>query len=154
MELDRLDHIYRDVILDHARSPRHQEEVPDPDIQGDAINPFCGDEIHLRIKLGPHGRALRIGLQSSGCAICQASGSMLTEAIEGKSPGEMESLAARFRALMAGQPLSDGDLDSLGPLRSLAGVREYPIRIKCALLAWTALERGLEAYQRQGAPRP
>lgn len=147
MESRELDELYSEVILDHCRHPRNRDEVPAPDIQADGVNPFCGDEVHLQIALDGQGRVARVGLQGKGCSINQASGSMLTEAIAHKTLSEVEDLVRLFRAMMGGAVPADG---RLGELQALSEVRRYPVRIKCALLAWSTLEEGIEDYRRHG----
>ena len=147
MELDRLDNLYRDAILDHRRNPRNPNKLEHADVTGDAVNPFCGDEIHLQIRLDESGRVVEVGLQGEGCSINQASGSMLTESIKSKSVEEVEALSRLFRDVMQGDFPSEEQAAQMGDLQSMVGVREFPIRIKCALLAWSALEKGIEALQ-------
>ena len=152
MAFDDLDDLYRDVILDHRRNPRNSDRLSDADIVADGVNPFCGDEIHLQMALGADGRVERIGLQGLGCSINQAAGSILTESVAGKTLSEIESVSAVLNDMMHGDMPPDELLDSLGAIRSLSGVRRYPVRIKCALLAWTTLEDGIEYYRRDRAP--
>ena len=146
MELNRLDDLYREAILDHRRNPRNRERVKAPDIEGDAINPFCGDEIHLQIALDD-GRVADVGLQGEGCSINLAAGSMLTEAIRGKALDEVDALVGLFRSMMRGDAEAEAVLGSEGDLSNLAGVRDYPVRIKCALLPLSALTQGIECYK-------
>ncbi len=146
MALGNLDEIYRDdVILDHRRNPRNSGRIDDAGIFMDGVNPFCGDEIHLQIKLGPDGRVLRVGFQGEGCSINQATGSMLSEAIRGLTLDEAASLSDRFHKMMQGSEPTPEQLADLGDLGSLAKVRDFPVRIKCALLAWSTLEDGLDS---------
>ena len=149
MAFDDLDDLYRDVILDHRRNPRNSEALSDADIVADGVNPFCGDEIHLQMSIGTDGRVERIGLQGLGCSINQAAGSILTEAVAGKTLSEIESVSTVLNDMMQGQMPCDEVLASLGAIGALSGVRRYPVRIKCALLAWTTLEDGIEDYRRQ-----
>lgn len=142
-----LDEIYRDdAILDHRRNPRNAARLADADIIADGVNPFCGDEIHLQIRLDAVGRAIAVGFQGEGCSINQAAGSMLSEAVKGRTPPEMLSLADEFRRMLQSPNApSAATLESLGnDLASLSKVREFPVRIKCALLAWSTLEDGVE----------
>ena len=143
MALERLDDLYRDAILEHRRNPRNADKLEDFDTTGDAVNPFCGDEIHLQLRQDDHGRIVAVGLQGEGCSINLASGSMLTEAAIGKTPDEMRALIDWVRKLMQGDAEAEFHLSSEGDLRSLVGVREYPVRIKCALLPWSALNDAL-----------
>ena len=147
MALDRLDDLYRDAILDHRRNPRNQERLPAPDTVGDAINPFCGDEIHLQLNLNPERHIDGVGLQGEGCSINLAAGSMLTEAIQGKALDEVDALMSLFRAMMRGDADAEASLRREGDLSSLAGVRDYPVRIKCALLPLSALTQAIESYK-------
>ncbi len=144
MALDSLDEIYRDdVILDHRRNSRNPDRIDDADIVMDGVNPFCGDEIHLQIRLDSNGRVTQVGFQGEGCSINQATGSMLSEAIKGLTLDEAATLSDQFHKVMQGSQPSPEQLTSLGDLGALAKVREFPVRIKCALLAWSTLEDGL-----------
>lgn len=145
MALDDLDELYRDSILEHNRSPRHRERIEDPDLTADGVNRFCGDEIHVQISLDDEGRVAGVGLQSVGCAITQASGSMLTDAVLGKTLDEADKLSKAFQSMMQGR---DETVES--PLDTLAGVKQVPIRIKCALLAWSTLNDGIDEHRRSG----
>ena len=151
MELDELDRLYGDPILDHCRNPRNHDQLPDPDLLGASINPFCGDEVDLQIILDG-SRASPVGVQGRGCSINQASASMLSEVIEGRTIKEMESLSELFRGMMRGDEPSEHELGRLGDLGALSAVRRYPIRIKCALLAWSALEEAIERYRKGHQP--
>ncbi|MCH9039180.1 MAG: SUF system NifU family Fe-S cluster assembly protein [Chloroflexi bacterium] len=143
MALERLDDLYRDAILEHRRNPRNANKLEDFNTTGNAVNPFCGDEIHLQLKQDGQGRVIAVGLQGEGCSINQASGSMLTEAIRGKNPQEIRVLTDHVRKMMQGDPEAESLLGSEGDLPNLVGVREYPVRIKCALLPWSALDDAL-----------
>ena len=145
MTLTNLDEIYRDdAILDHRRRPRNPRRLDDADIVADGVNPFCGDEIHLQMRLDAAGRIAEVGFQGEGCSINQATGSMLSEAIKGLTPSEADALSADFHQMMqAPAPPAAARLDRLGDLAALAKVRDFPVRIKCALLAWSTLEDGL-----------
>lgn len=147
MELNRLDDLYRDAILDHRRNPRNQERLTSPDIVGDAINPFCGDEIHLQLSLDGELRISSVGLQGEGCSINLAAGSMLTEALEGKALNEVRTLVGLIRSMMRGDAEAETLLRREGDLSNLSGVRDYPVRIKCALLPLSALTQGIESYK-------
>lgn len=149
MELDRLDELYRDAILDHRRNPRNQGSLNSADITGDAINPFCGDEIHIQIALDSEGRVSQVGLRGDGCSINQATGSMISEAIKGKTVEQIDDLMGTFRKMMQGDASAEATLEKEGELQSLAGVREFPIRIKCSLLTLSALDEGLSVYRRK-----
>ena len=146
---EELDELYRELILDHYRNPRNPDPVADAQIKAEGFNPFCGDQVSLQVKLSSGGTIEGIGLQGRGCSISQASASMLTELLKGKTLDEAEAASDIFRRLMHGEPVDEADLETLGNLEALQGVRKFPIRIKCALLAWAALEEGMEEYQRQ-----
>ena len=147
MVLNRLDDLYRDAILEHRRNPRNHERLNAPDIAGDAINPFCGDEIRLQMNLDDERRICSVGLQGEGCSINLAAGSMLTEAIQGKDLPEVDTLAELIRRMMRGDAEAEALLKGEGDLCNLAGVRDYPVRIKCALLPLSALMQGIENYR-------
>ena len=143
-----LDELYREVILDHYRNPRNPDPVADAQIRAEGFNPFCGDQVSLQIKLSGSGIIESVGLQGGGCSISLASASMLTELLKGKTLDEAQAASDTFRRLMHGEPVDKADLEALGDLEVLEGVRKFPIRIKCALLCWAALEEGMEEYRR------
>ena len=147
MELDELDDLYHDVILDHRRNPRNHARPDDANLTADGVNPFCGDEIHLQIGLDGDDRISRIGLQAVGCSINQATGSMLTEALKGKTLDDAVALSDAFAKAMRAseEPTSDGT--SLGDLGTLYSVRRFPVRIKCALLAWDTFDDGIAEWR-------
>jgi len=132
------DDLYREIILDHFRSPRHKTAVDPADAVVEANNPLCGDEIDLSLRISD-GAIDAIGFQGRGCSISQASASMLCEAVSGMQPHAATALAERFRGMLTG----DGGGDGLGDLEALRGVRAYPVRVKCATLAWNALLEGI-----------
>jgi nitrogen fixation protein NifU and related proteins len=139
-----LEGLYGDVIMGHYRNPRHRNSVSDADVEAHEFNPFCGDEVTLQIKLDGEGYVTEVSSVSQGCSIIQASASMMAELMEGKSPTELIALSQLFRDLMHGKPVPDGSINELGDLEALQVVRQYPVRIKCALLPWTALEEGIK----------
>ena len=144
MALSNLDEIYRDdLILDHRRHPRNPCHLSNADIVADGVNPFCGDEIHLQIMLDDQSRVSQVGFQGEGCSINQATGSMLSEAIKGLTLTEAEDLSDSFHRMMQGPDPTQTQLAELGDLGALSKVREFPVRIKCALLAWSTLEDGV-----------
>ena len=143
---DEIDELYRDVILDHYRNPTKKASIEAPDIEYDEFNPICGDRVVLQLKL----EDTQIGeatFHGEGCSISQASASMMTELLGGKTLEEAEALSSSFRKLMRGATPSEDELAKLGDLEALQGVRKFPVRIKCALLAWSALEEGIEEYR-------
>ena len=114
----------------------------------DGVNPFCGDEIHIQIGLDEHSRVSQVGFQGEGCSINQATGSMLSEAIKGLTLTEAAALSDRFHQMMQGPVPTQAQLDQLGDLGTIAKVRGFPVRIKCALLAWSTLEDGINGRKR------
>jgi nitrogen fixation NifU-like protein len=136
--------LYQQVILDHQRSPRNFHDLHDPDRRAEGYNPLCGDRINVEIKLGESGDLEEVGFTGAGCAICTASASMMTETITGKSPADVARLSDSFRDLVTGQAEA-GDVEgTLGKLAVFAGVREFPIRVKCATLPWHTLRAALD----------
>jgi nitrogen fixation protein NifU and related proteins len=132
------DDLYREIILDHYRNPRHKAAVEQATRVVDASNPLCGDEIGLSLRVRD-GAIEAVGFTGRGCSISQASASMLCETVIGMDEGTAVSLAESFRAMLQGDPVTT----DLGDLESLRGVRAYPVRVKCATLAWNALLEGL-----------
>lgn len=141
-----LDDLYREVILDHYRSPRNKRHVDDAPIDVHRNNPLCGDDITVRVVLSEEGLARDVSFEGQGCSISQASASMLTDQLTGKSVEQIDDIVAKFRKMMAGESdeLSD---EELGDLVALKGVTKYPVRIKCAVLAWDALQEGVTQFQ-------
>lgn len=145
MVMEQLDELYRDVILDHFKSPRHCGELADAQIKAEGSNPLCGDELIFHLKLeGGHIRYVRF--HCKGCAISQAAASMLSGALEGKSMEEADRVIEAMKGLMQGRE-PDEAVD-LGDLEALAGVRKFPVRVKCAALSWNVVEQGLEDYRK------
>ena len=140
------DDLYRDIILEHFRNPRNQGKLAQPTFISHGANPFCGDELELTVRM--EGDALReILVQPKGCSISQASASMMTEAIKGKTIAQAEELARRFKAAM----LEGASLETsteMEDLQALEGVKKYPVRIKCAILSWNTLLEGLSAHHK------
>lgn len=135
-----LDDLYRDIILDHYRHPRHRGHLESPSASHEGLNPLCGDEITIEVKVDG-GRLAGIAYTGSGCSISQSSASMMTEAVEGKPVAAARHLIQEFTAMMRGG--DDADPEEMGDLEALSGVRQYPVRIKCATLAWHTLDEAL-----------
>jgi nitrogen fixation NifU-like protein len=146
-----LEDLYKEVILDHYKNPRNKRPLSGEVHSCTANNPLCGDEItvHARIE---DGRVTEVAFEGSGCSISQASASMMTEAIDGKSLPEAEALAADFRSMMEGS--RDPTEDEFGDLVALKGVVKYPVRIKCAVLAWDVLQDSLSGSGVAGGSAP
>jgi nitrogen fixation NifU-like protein len=135
-----LEELYQQVILDHSRRPRNKGEIADGiKVHGD--NPSCGDEIDLSVKFGADGGVEDLKFTGQGCAISQASASLMTLKLKGKPRAEAEALMKAFHDLVTTE-LADPP-KALGDLRLMAGVRKFPQRVKCAMLAWRALEQAL-----------
>jgi nitrogen fixation NifU-like protein len=144
---DNSDALYGDVIMEHYRSPRHRERLEHPDTETEEFNPFCGDRASLQLQLGgatgDEPVITSVSAVAEGCSIIQASASLLADGVRGRTVDAASDLSQLFRDLMQGKPLPAVALDELGELGALEVVRRYPVRIKCALLPWVALEEGL-----------
>jgi nitrogen fixation NifU-like protein len=130
--------LYQELILKHYRSAKHRGELEAPDVVVPMKNPTCGDDILLQVSFR-EGRVADVRFSGHGCAISQAAASMMSEQILGRSFEEIHALAARFREMVHGSEAAARD-KALGDLRALAGVAKLPARVKCAMLAWDALE--------------
>jgi nitrogen fixation NifU-like protein len=138
-----LDDLYRDIILDHFRSPRNKGRLDNADITVEGANPLCGDQVVLGVALEGN-RIADLRIDGHGCSISQASGSMMTEAVKGKTLVEAEQVAKAFKGMML-DGVAPSDLE-LGDLEALEGVKQYPVRIKCAILAWNTLLGALSGH--------
>jgi nitrogen fixation protein NifU and related proteins len=135
--------LYQELILEHNRKPRNFREMADADRQIEGRNPLCGDALTLWVKM--EGDVIAdVSFRGQGCAISKASASLMTSAVKGKSRADAEALFDRFHQLVIGQ-LPESEQASLGSLRALGGVSKFPLRVKCASLAWHALHSALEA---------
>ena len=143
MVVEQLDELYREVILDHFRNSSHSGDIPDAQIKADGNNPLCGDDLTFHVKLAD-GQIQQVRFAGKGCAISQAAASMLSAQLEGKSFQEVAQLIDTMKRLMQGQE-PDPSVD-LGDLEALAGVRKFPVRVKCAALSWNIVEQGLKTY--------
>ena len=143
-----LEDLYREIILDHYRTPRNRGELPPPAVRAEGHNPLCGDEIQVYLSV-VDGVVDDIKIMGSGCSISLSSASMMSQAVKGKSLADVNALMSRFSALMGIAPVDpsaqEDDASSLvpevklGDLEALAGVVKFPVRIKCATLAWSTL---------------
>src|SRR5215217_8182633 len=134
--------LYQEMILDHYRRPRNKGEIENPDETIVMKNPLCGDEITVQLRYDGDEVA-DVGFVGRGCSISQASASMMTQLVKGKNVDEIEVLRARFRDMVMGADTGADDDKALGSLRALSGVAKFPARVRCALLAWNALEEGI-----------
>lgn len=138
-----LDDLYRTIILDHHRRPRNRQPLPDASVAAEGVNPLCGDEVH--VQLGIDGdRIDRVAAWGKGCSISQSSASLMTEAIADRSVVEAERLKRAFEEMMTVATAEPAE--ELGDLIALEGVHQFPVRIKCAVLAWKVLEEALTQY--------
>jgi nitrogen fixation NifU-like protein len=134
-----LDELYQEVILDHTRRPRNFGRLAAANRRASGDNPLCGDRLDLELEVRD-GRIQDVAFQGAGCAISTASASLMTEAVKGRPLAEVQALAERFHTLMTGEGPAG---EELGKLAALSGVRAYPMRVKCATLAWHTLRSAL-----------
>ena len=141
--MEELRELYQEVILDHSKKPRNFREIENTGHQAKGHNPLCGDKVAVFVSV-KDGRIEDVGFQGAGCAISTASASMMTESLKGKSLEEAEALFGKFHDLVTGNVASQGKTEDLGKLAVFAGVQEFPIRVKCATLAWHTLRAALD----------
>jgi len=139
-----LSDLYQQLIVDHNRAPRNFKKLAHPTREAEGANPLCGDQIKLEVELAGD-RIADIGFQGSGCAISQASASLLTGAVQGKSTADAQELFRQVHAMLTSAPGTPVDTARLGKLAALAGVRQFPVRVKCASLPWHTLRAALES---------
>ena len=140
---DELRDLYQEVLLDHHKRPRNFGKLPGANRRADGYNPLCGDKVTVYLLL--EGDTIKdIAFEGSGCAICTASSSVMTELIKGKTEAAAEKIFGRFHDLVTSDPDSEVDVEALGKLAIFAGVREFPLRIKCATLAWHTMRSALQ----------
>jgi nitrogen fixation NifU-like protein len=145
-----LEELYREVILDHYKNPRNRGHLESPASTAQGVNPLCGDEINIELTFDGD-TVSGVAVDGQGCSISQSSASMMTEAIKGKSRADIAELTSKFRAMMSLDEGEEISLDPerpgsvLGDLEALQGVRQYPVRIKCASLGWNVLLDALES---------
>lgn len=150
MQLPDLDDLYAEIILDHYRHPRNNGLLGDADLRAEGFNPFCGDRIVLTLELDADERIAHTGFEGEGCSISQASASIMTEMLKGKTLEEAAGLNAAFREMMAGVEPTEEQEEEFGELAALRGVQQFPIRIKCALLGWATLQDAIAEYAKPG----
>ena len=137
-----LEELYKEVILDHYKNPRNKRDLPGAEFTCSKNNPLCGDEITVHAHV-QDGVLEAVAFEGSGCSISQASASMMTEAVAGQQVDRAMDLAGEFRSFMEGA--AEPDEESMGDLVALKGVVKYPVRIKCAVLAWDVLQDALQS---------
>jgi nitrogen fixation NifU-like protein len=140
--IPEIEELYQEVILDHSRRPRNFGELSDAAVLVHGDNPACGDEIHLAVKFNPGGGLEDIKFTGHGCAISQASASLMTMKLKGKSRPEVMDMLQAFRGLVTND--TSEAPKALGDLRVMRGVRNFPQRVKCAMLPWRAVEQAFE----------
>ena len=137
-----LEDLYREIILDHYRTPRNRGELPPPAVRAEGHNPLCGDEIQVYLDVAD-GVISDIKVSGQGCSISQSSASMMSQAVKGKPINEVHALVRRFKGMMSiedAADVDDADVEvKLGDLEALQGVVKFPVRIKCATLGWNTL---------------
>jgi len=140
--MDELRDLYQEMLLDHHKRPRNYGKLDGANRRAQGYNPLCGDKVTVYLLL--RGDVIEnIAFEGSGCAICTASSSLMTELLKGKNLGEAETIFGVFHDLVTSDPDSDVDAKALGKLAIFAGVREFPVRIKCATLAWHTMRAAL-----------
>lgn len=138
-----LEDLYREIILDHYKNPRNRGVLPPPAVRAEGHNPLCGDEIEVYLEV-EDGTVTDVRISGQGCSISQSSASMMSAAVKGKKVEDVRALVSRFKNMMS---IEEGEPDtsvSLGDLEALQGVVKFPVRIKCAVLAWNTLAEGLD----------
>ena len=138
--------LYQDVILDHHKKPRNFHRLENANRQADGYNPLCGDKLSVFLHI-ENGIVKDIAFLGAGCAISTASASMMTESLKGKTESEAREIFERFNRLVNNHSDSSPDPATMGTLAVFSGVREYPVRVKCATLAWHAMRAALENTQ-------
>ena len=142
-----LEDLYREIILDHYRTPRNRGELDPPAVSAEGHNPLCGDEIRIYLEVRD-GVVVDVKFSGSGCSISQSSASMMTSAVKGKDVAHVRAVIRKFKSMMTVEEDGDGPVDeslSLGDLEALQGVVKFPVRIKCATLGWNTLLDALNA---------
>jgi nitrogen fixation protein NifU and related proteins len=138
--------LYQDVILEHSKTPRNFRVQPTADHTAEGFNPLCGDRFTIYVTL--EGDAIKdVSFQGAGCAISKASASMMTQSVQGKSVAEAEKIFERFHEMVTGHAKKSAEESDLGKLAVFSGVSEFPVRVKCATLAWHTLQAALEGKQ-------
>ena len=142
---DTLRELYQEVILDHSKHPRHFGKLNDATNTAQGHNPLCGDRVTMYLKVDVNDRIADIAFEGKGCAISQASASLMTDMIVGRTVAEAEKLMGGFLHLVKGEDAGDLDADDRERLDVMAGVSAFPMRVKCATLAWHTMKSALES---------
>jgi nitrogen fixation NifU-like protein len=141
--MSELSELYQQVILDHNKKPRNFHKLETANRTAEGYNPLCGDQLHIYLEV-ENDRVKDISFEGTGCAIFKASASMMTQAVKGKSKAESEQLFQEFHRLLTGEFDEEAEGSHLGKLTIFSGVREYPVRVKCATLSWHTMRAALE----------
>jgi len=144
--MNEMEELYREIILDHNKRPRNFRKMEECTHHADGHNPLCGDEIEVFVKV-EDGRISDISFQGEGCAISKSSASLMTTALKGKTLDEVHKECGIVLSMLTGKTDADVDLDALGDIAALQGVRQFPARIKCATLSWHAIEASLKGAE-------
>jgi nitrogen fixation NifU-like protein len=140
---DALKELYQEIILDHARHPRHSGQLADANATAEGHNPLCGDRIKVYLKRGSD-RIEKLTFEGKGCAISQASASLMAELLQGRTTKDADRLMQSFLHLVKGEPATDMSDDDRESLEVMAGVQQFPMRVKCATLAWHTMKAALD----------
>jgi nitrogen fixation NifU-like protein len=146
--MNDLREIYQDIILDHYRKPRNFSELEGASHQASGHNPLCGDRVQVFLHVD-EGVVKEITFKGDGCAISTASASLMTEAVKGKPVAEVVSLFERFHSMVTTPPADGSPEEDLGKLEALSGIRQLPVRVKCATLAWHTLQAALKSINEE-----
>ena len=144
--MSELSELYQQVILDHNKKPRNFRKLANANHSAEGHNPLCGDQLKVYLDL-ENDLVKDVGFEGSGCAISKASASMMTQAVKGKSKEEAENLFNEFHSMVTGELNEETDENNLGNLKIFAGVREFPVRVKCATLPWHTLHAALNKQE-------
>ena len=140
--MSELSELYQQVILDHNKKPRNFRKLENANRKAEGYNPLCGDQLNIYLSINGD-QITDISFEGSGCAISKASASMMTQAVKGKSQAEVEQLFDEFHRMVTGALDEETEPNHLGKLKILAGVREFPVRVKCASLSWHTMHAAL-----------
>ncbi len=146
---ERLEQLYQEVILDHNKNPRNYGKLESSNAYSHGLNPLCGDDFHLYLKIDAKGIIQELSFLGSGCAISKSSASMMTSMIKGKTLAEALEWQKNFHQLLTEDTIPAAEKKSLGRLSIFENVKNYPARVKCATLIWRALEDALQNYQKE-----
>ena len=140
--MSELEDLYQEVIFDHHRRPRNFRVPEGANRHMEGLNPLCGDRLTVYVDL-ESGRVKDVGFQGTGCAISRASASLMTESVKGKTREEIEALFEKVHEMLLGNARPDEEMEDLGKLAALSGIAQFPVRVKCASLAWHTLRAAL-----------